>query len=86
MICSAEYFFLEPNVELVNNAAAITGGGLAPEVSVLYDPEGQKVKFQKPLWEWFLWPALFLIMLDVLFRRVRFYGKMNVPWQKVAGR
>lgn len=81
----AEYFYLEPNTQLVDKATEITGGSVEPEVSALFDPEGQRVEFQKPLWMWFLWPAFFLIFLDVLFRRVRFYGRTNVKWSKVAG-
>jgi len=82
----AEYFALEPNLSLVDKATELTGGNSKPTAEVLFDPEGSKVKFQKPLWQYFLWPALFLILLDVMFRRVRFYGKTSVPWEKVAGK
>ncbi|MDX9724024.1 MAG: VWA domain-containing protein [Myxococcota bacterium] len=79
----AEYFFLTPNTALVDSAVASTLGKVDPTVEELFDPEGQKVKVQKPMWPYFLWPALVLLMLDVLFRRVRFYGRTNVPWHKV---
>ena len=81
-----EYFFIEPNTQLVNDAVAVTGGHEDPTTDTLFDPEGQQVRFQQPLWHYFLWAALFLMIFDILFRRVRFYGRMSVPWSRVAGR
>jgi len=81
----AEYFYLTPNVELIDNAVAVTGGLTDPEVALLFDPEDSKVKTFVPMWPYFLWVALFLMILDVLFRRVRFYGRTHVAWSRVAG-
>lgn len=80
-----EYFYLEPNTRLVEKVTEITDGKVDPTIGELFDPEGQKVTTQEPLWMWFIWPAFFLIAIDVLFRRVRFYGRTRVPWHKVAG-
>lgn len=88
-----EYLATEPNTAIVNKAAEVTGGdtlndsadNLGPTLAKLFDPEGQKVKFQEPLWHWFLYVALLLFILDVLFRRVRFWGRTEVSWEKVSG-
>ncbi|MBH22916.1 MAG: hypothetical protein CMH57_00385 [Myxococcales bacterium] len=81
-----EYLTLQPNEPLITKTAEIGGGGLNPEPAKLFDPEGEAVKFKSELWPWFLFVALGLLVLDLILRRLRFYGKTSIPWSKVAGR
>ena len=81
-----EYFFLKPNRAIIDKVTQITEGGLDPSFAKLFDPEDQKIKRQEPLWRYFLYLALIILIIDILFRRVRFYGRTNVAWEKVAGR
>lgn len=81
-----EYLKLEPNTALIQKAVEIGRGGLDPTAARLFDPEGESVKFKSELWPYFLFGALGLFVLDLLLRRLRFYGKTAVAWEKVAGR
>jgi Ca-activated chloride channel family protein len=82
----AEYFFLDPNRVVVERAIEMTGGKIDPKPEEIFDNEGKETKRKEPLWMYFLFTAAFLMVLDVLFRRVRFWGKTSVPWSAVTGR
>jgi Mg-chelatase subunit ChlD len=81
-----EYLTLAPNEKLIAKTAEIGHGEINPTIQRLYDPEGETVKHKTELWPWFLFLALALFVLDILTRRIRFYGKTSIPWEKVAGR
>ncbi len=81
-----EYLTLTPNEKLINKTVDIGKGQLNPTIEKLYDPEGESVKYKSELWPYFLFGALALFILDLVFRRLRFYGKTAIAWEKVAGK
>jgi Ca-activated chloride channel homolog len=78
-----EYFFLAPNRAVIDRAVEVTGGKQDPSPAEVFSNEGRESKRQTPLWKYFLFAAAFLMVFDVLFRRVRFWGKTSVPWSAV---
>jgi Mg-chelatase subunit ChlD len=75
-----EYLFLEPNREMLQRAASIARGTTNPEVSTLFDPMGEEVKYRKELWPFFLMAALGFLLLDLAFRRIRLWGSTELQW------
>jgi uncharacterized protein YegL len=80
-----EHLFLEPNREILRQGANIAGGQTNPTVETLFDPMGEEVKYRKELWPYFLMAAMGLLVLDLLFRRVRMSGKTDVSWEELFG-
>jgi hypothetical protein len=73
-----EYRALSPNVETLARAAEITMGTTNPSPQAIFDPGGDFVTRDVPLWPRFVGAALALLLLDVFVRRVRFperYGR-----------
>ena len=81
-----EYLTLNPNEKLINKTAEIGRGEVNPTIERLFDPEGEKVKRKAELWPWFLFGVLAVFVLEILTRRLRFYGSTAIAWDKVAGR
>lgn len=75
-----EYEFVEPNFDRLRRAAEIGGGTTDPDVEVLFDPQGEQVKYRRALWPYFLVIALALLMLDLALRRIRLSGKTELSW------
>jgi len=82
----AEYLAGEPDLSRVAELASATGGVLNPTDAQLFDVGDAKTETRTPLWPYPLYAALALLLLDVLLRRVRFYGKTRLAWQDVRGR
>jgi Mg-chelatase subunit ChlD len=80
-----EHLFLEPNRELLRQAAEAARGETNPSVETLFDPMGEEVKYRRELWPWFLVAALGLLVLDLLFRRVRLSRSTEVNWGDLVG-
>lgn len=78
-----EFQFIEANRELLRRAAQVGGGETDPSIEKLFDPLGEEVKYRKELWPFFLLVALLLLVLDLLFRRVRLGGGTDVSWTDV---
>ncbi len=81
-----EYLTLAPNEKLIKKTAEIGRGELNPTNARLFDPEGETVKHKAELWPWFLFAVLAIFVLEILTRRLRFYGATAIAWEKVAGR
>jgi hypothetical protein len=77
-----EYLFLEPNREMLQRAASIASGATNPEVSTLFDPMGEEVKYRKELWPFFLMAALGFLLLDLALRRIRLWGSTELQWDQ----
>ena len=75
-----EYLAIEPNPALAGRVAALTRGGINPEPAELWDPGDEEREFRTELWPWALAVALALFVLDLLFRRVRFFGRRSISW------
>ena len=61
-----------PTFELLDAIAETAGGKVDPDFATIADPEGFKIRSFTPLFYYFLWIALVCLILDVLFRRIRF--------------
>ena len=69
-----EYTQFVPHRARVSRVAVITGGRVDPTVKAVFDPRGEKVDFHRDLWPMLLFGIIGLFLLDVLLRRVRFFG------------
>ena len=74
-----EYGRFEPDVELQTRAAAAAGGSLDPEASRVFDPQGEKIVYYRPLWSRFVLAAIVVFLLDLLVRRVRLFDRKFLP-------
>lgn len=61
----------EPDFGLLDAVAQTTDGKIDPSFGVTADPEGIKIKSFTPIWHYFLFAALGLLLADVFFRRIR---------------
>ena len=64
-----------PTFELLDAIAETAGGKIDPDFATISDPEDFKIRTFTPLFYYFLWIALVCLILDVLFRRIRFAFK-----------
>lgn len=81
-----EYLFVEPNRDILRQAARVGNGGTNPSVEKLFDPMGEEVKYRRELWPWFVIAAMLLVVLDLALRRIRLSGKTDISWEAVMGR
>jgi Ca-activated chloride channel family protein len=70
-----EYARLEPDRALLERAALASGGMFQPTTEALFDPMGQVVTYEQPLWQRFILAAMALFLLDLLMRRVRMFDR-----------
>lgn len=70
-----EYMTLEPDVGLLERAAALTGGAVEPSAAWLFDPRGEHIRHHEELWPKLLFTALLLFVVDLLLRRVRLFDR-----------
>ena len=78
-----EYARFEPDVELQSRAAAAAGGTLDPEPAQVFDPQGEKIVYYRPLWSRFVLAAILVFLLDLLVRRVRLFDRKFLPRRSV---
>lgn len=74
-----EYGRFEPDIELQQRAAAAAGGDLDPEPARVFDPQGEKIVYYRPLWSRFVLAAIAVFLLDLLIRRVRLFDRKFLP-------
>jgi len=74
-----EYGRFEPDIELQARAAAAAGGSLDPEPSRVFDSQGEKITYFRPLWSRFVLAAIAVFLLDLLVRRVRLFDRKFLP-------
>ena len=74
-----EYGRFEPDVELQARAAAAAGGSVDPEPARVFDPQGEKIVYYRPLWSRFVLAAIIVFLLDLLIRRVRLFDRKFLP-------
>lgn len=70
-----EYATFEPDVALLERAAALTGGTIDPSTASLFDPRGERIQHHEELWPRLLFLALLLFVVDLLLRRVRLFDR-----------
>jgi Ca-activated chloride channel family protein len=74
-----EYGRFEPDVELQTRAAAAAGGSLDPDPARVFDAQGEKIIYYRPLWSRFVLAAIIVFLLDLLVRRVRLFDRKFLP-------
>ncbi|MFT7582184.1 MAG: Ca-activated chloride channel family protein, partial [Myxococcota bacterium] len=74
-----------PDLTAVTRVATATGGVRDPANAVLFDVAGAETEKRTPMWPYPLYVAMALLLLDILLRRVRFYGKTKIRWSNVSG-
>jgi Ca-activated chloride channel homolog len=74
-----EYGRFEPDVELQARAAAAAGGTIDPDPAKVFDPQGEKIVYYRPLWSRFVMAAIVVFLLDLLIRRVRLFDRKFLP-------
>jgi Ca-activated chloride channel homolog len=80
----AEYASFEPNLSVLERAAAVTGGVRDPEPGLVWNPAGEKVTFHEDLWPRLVGAAILLLIVDVLLRRVRLFDRKFLPKARAA--
>lgn len=61
----------DPDFDLMDAVAKLTGGHVDPSFDEIIDPNGVKIRSFSPLFYYFIWMALIALLLDVFFKRVR---------------
>ena len=79
-----EYASFEPNLGLLARVAEATGGARDPDMRLSFDPAGQSVRFHEDLWPRFVGGAIFLLVMDLLVRRVRLFDRKFLPKARLA--
>ncbi len=74
-----------PDTAVLRHLAERTGGRVDPSPAHLFDAGGATVDERTPQWHLPLYLALVLLVLDVLLRRVRLYGRTRLRWDQVRG-
>ncbi len=70
-----EYQTLAPDRALLERAAQASGGQFQPSIASLFDPAGEVVTYEQPLWQRFILIAIVFFLLDLLMRRVRLFDR-----------
>lgn len=81
----SEHLVGDPDLTPVEELAAATGGVKAPKIEALFDPGDAKKEKRVRMWAFPLYFALGLLLLDLLLRRIRFYGRTSIRWDEVRG-
>ena len=70
-----EYARFEPDVALLARAAAAASGRLDPDAAWAWEPAGEAIAHDEPLWPRAVEAALLLLVVDLLLRRVRLFDR-----------
>ena len=79
-----EYLAVADDQSVIEQAVAVGGGETQPSIEALFDPGDEKTPSERDIWPFFVFAALGLLIVDVLFRRVRVYGRTALDWGKVT--
>jgi hypothetical protein len=69
-----EYTQLVQDTDLLSRAARVSGGETDPPAGRVFDPRGERIRYHRDLWPWFIYVIIGLFLLDVLLRRIRIFG------------
>ncbi|MBN1947506.1 MAG: VWA domain-containing protein [Bradymonadales bacterium] len=81
-----EYLVVGADHTLTRQAVALSGGHINPSARALFDPEGETIPMEQEVWPYFLFAALGLLVIDILLRRIRLYGRTALTWGMVKRR
>jgi uncharacterized membrane protein len=80
-----EYASFEPQRDVLEAAAAATGGAMnPPTVAAVFDAAGERVTYHEDLWPWFIYAAICIFLLDLFVRRVRLFDRKFVARSRRA--
>lgn len=71
---SREYLALPPDQDLLERIAQTTFGARYDTAEQALSRGEEKLRYLRPLWQYLVGTAIFLLLLDVLLRRVRLFG------------
>lgn len=69
-----EYLALPPDLGLLGQVAALTGGSRCDAATSVLAAGDETTRYLRSLWQYLVWAAVGLLLLDVLLRRVRLLG------------
>ncbi|MCA9562388.1 MAG: VWA domain-containing protein, partial [Myxococcales bacterium] len=72
-----------PNLDALTEIATVGGGEFNPDSAVLFGPSRFETTSYEHWWSYFLFVALGLLMVDVLLRRIRLWGRTSLEWGSV---
>ena len=81
-----EYLAVADDQSIIEQAVVVGGGETQPSIRTLFDPGEEKTPSERDIWPFFIFAALGVLIFDVLFRRVRLYGRTALDWGKVTPR
>ena len=81
-----EYLALAPDVAMLSQVAATTGGVVDPQPAAVFDPKGEVVRYHEDLWPRLVGAAIAIFMLDLLVRRVRLFERRQALSRPTVGR
>jgi hypothetical protein len=80
-----EHQYFEPNPALLRRATELGGGSMDPAADALFEADGQMIAYRRALWQYLVWLALGLWVVDVILRRTRFRRETTLSWDDVFG-
>jgi hypothetical protein len=72
----AEYHFYPADMRKLRSISAATGGKFQPEISEIFDPQGETTELPTPLWPWLAGLAAGLYIADILLRGLRLFTEV----------
>ena len=75
----AEFHFYPPDTQKLRSISNATKGAFQPQVSEIFDPQGESTEYPISLWPWLAAIVLVLYVADILLRRVRLFEFELVP-------
>jgi hypothetical protein len=79
-----EYLALAPDVAVLSQVAASTGGDVDPVPGAIFDPAREVVLYHEDLWPRLVGAAIVVFLLDLLVRRVRLFERRPPPESSVG--
>lgn len=79
-----EYLDVQDDQSLIQQAVRLGGGTVGPTIQALYDPGDEKMPTDREIWPYFVFAALGLLIVDLLFRRIRLYGRTALDWARIT--
>jgi Ca-activated chloride channel family protein len=79
-----EYLEVRDDQSAIRQAVALADGRIDPAPAELFDPGDERIESDRELWPYFLFAALALLLVDVLLRRIRLFGRTTLQWGSQA--
>jgi hypothetical protein len=73
-----EYLRTTPNLEVLQQAATLSGGVSQAKPAVLFDPAGESIDYTEDLWPWVLLFVASVLVIDTYLKRIRIFGYRTI--------